>query len=62
MKLSLGLIGKCYDYKKSKAVQLGEYGNELKNYYQQTYNASVDLNCSGCIGRAMTRIIKDNEL
>ena len=62
MEISEGLLQKVKEYKTSKAVSLGEYGNELKHFYQQTYHASVDLNCSGCIGRALTRIIKDKNI
>ena len=62
MELSKGLLEKVKEYKTSQAVSLGEYGNELKHFYQQTYHASVDLNCSGCIGRALTRIIRDKNI
>jgi len=62
MEISEGLKEKILEYKTSKAVSLGNYGGELRHYYQQTYHASVDLGCSGCIGRALTRIIKDNNI
>ena len=62
MEISEGLLQKVKEYKTSQAVSLGEYGGELRHYYQQTYHASVDLNCSGCIGRALTRIIKDKNI
>lgn len=62
MEISEGLLNKVKEYKTSKAVSLENYGNELRHYYQQTYHASVDLGCSGCIGRALSRIIKDNNI
>lgn len=62
MEISEGLLSKIKEYKDSKAVSLGDYGRELRHYYQQTYHASVDVGCSGCIGRALTRIIKDNNI
>jgi hypothetical protein len=62
MEISEGLKEKILEYKTSKAVSLGVYGNELRHFYQQTYHASVDLGCSGCIGRALTRIIKEQNI
>lgn len=62
MQLSEELKNKAKEYKTNQSVSLGITGAELKHYYQQVYHASVDLNCSGCIGRALSRIIKDNNI
>ena len=62
MELSEGLIKVISDYKRTKAISLGSSSYELRNYYQQTYQFSVDVSCSGCISRAFERIIKDNNI
>jgi hypothetical protein len=62
MEMSEGLIKAITDYKNTKSISLGGLGHELRHYYQQTYNFSVDVSCSGCISRAFQRIIKDNNI
>jgi len=62
MELSEGLIKVIQDYKRTKSISLGAHSYELRNYYQQTYQFSVDVTCSGCISRAFDRIIKENNI
>lgn len=62
MELSEELKKKCLEFKNAQAVSLGGLTIELKKYYQQTYGFSIDHNCNSCIGKALTRIIKDQNI
>lgn len=59
--MSEELKQKIREYQINKTLELGEYGPELKRWYQQNYHASIDLSCNGCIGRALKRIIRENK-